>query len=85
MRALILGGLVALLYGLHQDVWYWRSARPFVFGFPPIGLFYHATFTLACSVLMWLLVKYAWPGHLESPSDSSTGPGSKHSAGAGET
>lgn len=98
VRALILGGLVALFYGLHQDVWYWRSARPFVFGFLPIGLFYHAVFTLACSVLMWLLVTYAWPAHLESPFDRSTlqqgqgrlehgrgttGSGSKRSVGSG--
>ncbi len=58
--------LAALLYVLHQDFWFWREARPFVFGFLPIGLFYHAVFTVACSVLLALLVKFAWPGHLES-------------------
>ena len=31
-----------LLYALHQDFWFWREARPLVFGFLPIGLFYHA-------------------------------------------
>ena len=58
--------LVALLYVLHQDVWLWRAARPFIFGVMPVGLFYHAAFTLSCSVVLALLVKYAWPGHLES-------------------
>jgi hypothetical protein len=58
--------LVAVLYVLHQDVWFWREARPFVFGFLPVGLFYHAAFTLSCSIVLALLVKYAWPGHLES-------------------
>ena len=56
---------VALLYVLHQDVWFWREARPLVFGFLPIGLFYHAAFTVATSAVLWLLVKLAWPSHLE--------------------
>ena len=30
------------LYALHQDIWFWRTARPLVFGFLPIGLVYHA-------------------------------------------
>jgi hypothetical protein len=58
--------LITLFVLLHQDVWFWREARPFVFGFLPIGLFYHAAFTVACAALMWLLVKRAWPAHLES-------------------
>lgn len=57
--------LVALMFVLHQDLWFWRTARPLVFGVLPIGLAYHAGFTLAASVLMWLLVKYVWPSHLE--------------------
>jgi hypothetical protein len=39
--------LVAAIYALHQDVWFWRVARPLVFGFLPIGLAYHAAYTLA--------------------------------------
>ena len=53
------------LYLLHQDFWFWRTARPLVFGFLPIGLFYHACYTVAVSLLMWVLVKYAWPTHLD--------------------
>jgi Protein of unknown function (DUF3311) len=56
---------VVLLYVLHQDFWFWREARPLVFGFLPIGLFYHAVFTIASSAVLWLLVRFAWPGHLE--------------------
>ncbi len=56
---------VALLYVLHQDVWFWDDARPLVFGFLPIGLFYHAAFTVATAGVLWLLVKVAWPSHLE--------------------
>jgi uncharacterized protein DUF3311 len=53
--------LIALLYVLHQDFWFWRVSRPLVFGFLPIGLFYHAAFTLASAAALWLLVTYAWP------------------------
>ncbi len=56
---------VLVLYVLHQDIWFWRRARPFVFGFIPIGLFYHACFAVAASLVLWMLVKYAWPAHLE--------------------
>ena len=48
---------MALLYVLHQDFWFWRDARPLVFGFLPIGLFYHAAFTVASSLVLWLLVR----------------------------
>ena len=66
MSPLVAACLVAVLYILHQDFWFWRTARPLVFGFLPIGLFYHAAYTAACAVLMALLVKRAWPSHLES-------------------
>ena len=56
---------VVVLYVLHQDIWFWRRARPFVFGFIPVGLFYHACFAVASALVLWMLVKYAWPGHLE--------------------
>jgi hypothetical protein len=62
----LLAILVLTLYVLHQDWWFWRSATPLVFGFIPIGLFYHAAYTLAVAALMWLLVRLAWPSHLES-------------------
>ena len=65
MKRLLLVIAIIALYLLHQDFWFWRAARPFVFGFLPIGLFYHAAFTLAASVLLVVLVKYAWPAHLE--------------------
>ena len=65
MRIWLAAAAVALLYLLHQDLWFWREARPLVLGFLPIGLFYHAAFTLVAALVMWLLVKAAWPAHLE--------------------
>jgi hypothetical protein len=65
VHPLATAALVALLYVLHQDYWLWREARPLVFGFLPIGLAYHAAFTLSISLLMALLVARAWPDHLD--------------------
>jgi hypothetical protein len=56
--------IVAAAYALHQDVWFWRDARPLVFGVLPIGLFYHAAYTLAVSLMLAWLVRRHWPSHL---------------------
>ena len=66
--AIALGVLV--LYVLHQDFWFWRTARPLLFGFLPIGLAYHAAYCVASALLMWTLTRIAWPHHLEQ--DAST-------------
>ncbi len=66
MPRIVLVLIVVALYVLHQDFWFWRTAHPLVFGFMPIGLFYQACFSVAASLVMWLLVTYAWPSHLES-------------------
>ena len=62
--------IVVAVYLLHQDLWFWRTARPLVFGFLPIGLFYHAVFCLLCSAVMMLLVKFAWPLDLDTPASA---------------
>ena len=72
MSAIAAACLVVVLYALHQDFWFWNAARPFVFGFLPIGLFYHVAFTAACSALMWVLVRHTWPAHLEAASEQRT-------------
>ena len=64
MKSTLLVIAVAALYILHQDIWFWRSSY-LVFGFIPIGLFYHGLFSVAAALLMWLLVTFAWPSHLE--------------------
>lgn len=56
---------VAAVYLLHQDVWFWRAARPLVFGFLPVGLAYHAAYCLLAAALMWMLTRVAWPAHLD--------------------
>lgn len=52
--------LIILLILLHHDFWYW-SDDTLVFGFIPIGLFYHICISLA-AVGVWLLATLiAWP------------------------
>ena len=62
---LLVALVTALVYLLHQDFWFWRSARPLIFGFLPIGLAYHAAYTIGISFLMLYLVRRHWPSHLE--------------------
>ena len=71
MKSILLVVAVAALYILHQDIWFWRSSH-LVFGFIPIGLFYHGLFSVAASLLMWLLVTFAWPSHLEHEVEETT-------------
>lgn len=62
---LLLPLAILILYVLHQDVWFWGSARPLVFGFLPIGLAWHGAYCVAVALLMWWLTRVAWPAHLE--------------------
>jgi hypothetical protein len=52
---------IAVLFVLHQDFWWWNEARPLVFGAMPIGLFYHAAYTAALPLVLWMLVRLVWP------------------------
>jgi len=71
VKNILLVFAVLVLYVLHQDIWFWRSSY-LVFGFIPIGLFYHGCFSVAAALLMWLLVTYAWPSHLEEEVEEAT-------------
>jgi hypothetical protein len=65
MSRVLLVLLVGGFYVLHQDVWLWHAARPLVFGVLPVGLFYHACYTVAASAMLGLLARHAWPSHLD--------------------
>lgn len=71
-RSLI--ALILVLLVLHQDNWFWNDGT-LVFGFIPIGLFYHACISIAASCLWLYAVKKCWPSNLESlaGADSSEG------------
>jgi hypothetical protein len=65
VKTILLTLLVFAVYVLHQDFWNWKRATPLVLGFLPIGLAYHAAYSLLAALTMALLVKFAWPKHLE--------------------
>lgn len=67
--------LAVVLLVFHQDFWNFDKAEPLLFGFLPKGLAYHAGFSLACSVLMFLMVTFAWPSHLEAYEQLPPPPG----------
>jgi hypothetical protein len=74
---------IAAVYLLHQDVWFWRTARPLTFGFLPVGLAYHAAYCLAAAALMWVLTRVAWPHHLDIDARSGAGRGAPASDALG--
>jgi hypothetical protein len=71
--------LAVALFVLHQDFWNFNKAEPLFLNFP-VGLWYHAAFSVACSVLMFLLVRFAWPKHLEKYEALPPRPGASDDA-----
>jgi hypothetical protein len=65
MRNLMLAVLILALYLLHQDLWFWDDAAPFLFGVLPVGLTYHVLYSIVVAALMALLVRWAWPFDVE--------------------
>ena len=63
--------VAAVFFLLHQDVWFWNDVRPLVFGFLPVGLFYHAVYTVAIAVAMVWATRAHWPAHLEDENDTT--------------
>ena len=77
MKRLFLTVLVVMFYLSHQDFWHWRVAKPILFGLFPIGYSYHILFTILVSLVMWLLVKVAWPTELEELVERDDNPGGR--------
>ena len=61
--------LAVVMAVLHQDLWFWDS-RQMVFGFLPVGLAYHALYSIVVACLWALAIRVAWPGHLEAFADA---------------
>ena len=68
--------LVLALFVLHQDFWWWDS-RALILGFMPIGLFYHAAFSVAAGVVWALANKLAWPEEIEAWASDDAGDGAR--------
>jgi hypothetical protein len=75
-KAIVVTLLILGAYLLHQDFWNWKRAEPLIFGFLPIGLAYHAAYSVLAALLMATLVKVAWPKHLEN-IEAKPGEGSR--------
>ena len=67
---------VLVLFVIHQDFWWWDD-RTLVFGFLPIGLAYHALYSILAALLWSLAVKYAWPSHVEAFANETEPPEAK--------
>lgn len=67
---------VLVLFAIHQDFWWWDD-RTLVFGFLPIGLAYHALYSILSALLWALAVKYAWPSHIEAFANETKHPEAK--------
>lgn len=65
--------LFVLLFLVHHDFWAWGDRR-LVLGFLPVGLFYHALFSVVAGVLWALANHYAWPDALERWADEPDEP-----------
>lgn len=56
--------LVLILVIIHQDFWFWDDGR-LVFGFMPIGLFYHVCISIAAAVVWFIATVVAWPAEVD--------------------
>jgi len=65
IKKLLLGLMVFAVFLLHQDWWNWKKAEPLVLGFLPVGLAYHAAYSILAAIMMAVLVKFAWPTGLD--------------------
>ncbi len=65
-------GLVLLLVILHQDNWNWANGN-LMFGFMPVGLFYHACISVAATVTWFLATLFVWPAELQHGDDEGGG------------
>ena len=67
------------LFVLHQDFWNWDSAS-LVFGFLPIGLAYHAGYSLVAACFWGFVIHFAWPSDLEAWANEIPDGAVSHSA-----
>ena len=73
-RTFLLAWMILVVYLLHQDFWNWKKAEPLLFGFLPVGLAYHAGYSILAAVMMAVLVRFAWPKHLEDVQPHAEAP-----------
>ena len=72
-KHLLLFLFALVVYLLHQDFWNWKQYEPLIFGFLPVGLAYHAGYSILAAIMMAVFVKFAWPENLESATPGDQG------------
>lgn len=58
-----------ILFLLHHDFWWWADDS-IVLGFLPVGLAWHAGFSVAAGMLWLAALKFAWPSEVEAWAES---------------
>ena len=58
-----------IIYLMHNDIWFWDNPS-LVMGIP-IGLFYHIAYCFVASILLFLLIKHAWPEYVSKIDDDT--------------
>ena len=71
MKALIALWVIVFI-ALHQDIWNWTN-KALVFGFVPVGLAYHAMYSIGAALTMALMVRYLWPAELDDENPQGGG------------
>lgn len=67
---------IIVLAVLHQDFWFWDDAT-LVFGVLPVGLAYHALYSVVAGLIWFVALHYAWPKEVEEfgrPTDKEETP-----------
>jgi hypothetical protein len=62
--------VVLIVYLLHNDLWFWNN--PTIIMGIPVGLFYHLIYCFIASILLFLLIKFAWPKFVEEVDQDSS-------------
>lgn len=71
-KSTIIITVAVILAVLHQDCWNWGNSD-LVLGFMPVGLAYHAAYSVVVALFWALVIKFAWPTRLEAWAEESSG------------
>ncbi len=74
-KGLLAAAWIVVLVVLHQDFWLWTN-KTLWFGCVPIGLAYHAGFTVLAAITLFTFTRTIWPKHLEEEENRLPPPGS---------
>lgn len=69
---LVILAVFMVLAILHQDFWNWDKVT-LLFGFLPVGLAYHAAFSVVAAIFWWAASRWAWPEDIERWADEGDG------------